>query len=305
MTTSCSGWGGSASVGPSRGLAGRRRLRLRPDHDERRTSTPTSTARPAPGHRAAALPCRRRARSAGAPGRRSSPPTAPPGLGLDHWSADRTGAGAQLRAYDPSPGSWGAGLQHPIGTSTNYSMPGVGNDGRSISARATANSWRSARRSPSRSGPGQLLSTTKGSIGHPALDLTANEPMKVSNVVVDVDPVHPRYADAGSAAPAQNDRPDLVPVTFAPSQPGLGAARSRSQPTQERSRFGLRHRPGQARIWIQHVAHLVDADRGGSRSATASLTATRRCPGPGSRRALPARRSRWARRRGTRRPRQA
>jgi iron transport multicopper oxidase len=47
------------------------------------------------------------------------------------WSADRTGAGAQLRAYDPIPvnGTLQQVYSASIGTSTNYSMPGVGNNG--------------------------------------------------------------------------------------------------------------------------------------------------------------------------------
>src|SRR5262249_377605 len=44
------------------------------------------------------------------------------------WSPDRTGAGAQLRPYDPAPksGQLVERLRAPIGTASNYSSPGVG-----------------------------------------------------------------------------------------------------------------------------------------------------------------------------------
>ena len=47
------------------------------------------------------------------------------------WSADRTGADAQLRAYDPVPvnGTLQEVYDASIGSSSNYSQPGVGNNG--------------------------------------------------------------------------------------------------------------------------------------------------------------------------------
>jgi len=44
------------------------------------------------------------------------------------WSADRTGKGAQLRAYEPVPvnGKLVRRFSAPVGTSSNYSVPGVG-----------------------------------------------------------------------------------------------------------------------------------------------------------------------------------
>ena len=44
------------------------------------------------------------------------------------WSANRSGAGGQLRAYDPVPVNGKPVLRYsaPIGTATNYSIPGVG-----------------------------------------------------------------------------------------------------------------------------------------------------------------------------------
>ena len=47
------------------------------------------------------------------------------------WSANRTGAGAQLQAFNPIPvnGALQQVYSASIGTSTNYSMPGVGNNG--------------------------------------------------------------------------------------------------------------------------------------------------------------------------------
>jgi hypothetical protein len=48
------------------------------------------------------------------------------------WSANRSGSDAQLEAYDPVPvdGVLQQVYDEPIGTSTNYSAPGVGNNGK-------------------------------------------------------------------------------------------------------------------------------------------------------------------------------
>jgi hypothetical protein len=144
------------------------------------------------------------------------------------WSADRTGAGAQLRAYDLSNGSLAAPVyQHAIGTSTNYSMPGVGNDGRLfIGTRdGQLEAFGSPVTEPLSGPPLSFPPTTDGSTATRSLVLTAKEPVKVTNVAVDAStPFTLGTPTPAVGAQLRTDDQISIPVTFAPSQPGLAAA---------------------------------------------------------------------------------
>ncbi|MFZ1997356.1 MAG: choice-of-anchor D domain-containing protein, partial [Solirubrobacteraceae bacterium] len=142
------------------------------------------------------------------------------------WSADRTGAGAQLRAYDPVPkgGSLGAPVfEAPIGTSTNYSMPGVGNDGRLYLG--TRDGHLLAFGSPvAQSVTGSVSefpTTTVSQSSTETLTITATEPVKVTSITSSAP--HFTVGTPSDPLPAQlaQNHTITVPVTFSPAQAGL------------------------------------------------------------------------------------
>lgn len=146
------------------------------------------------------------------------------------WSADRTGAGAQLRAYQPPPGGGSLGApvyQASLGTSTNYSMPGVGNDGRLYIG--TRDGHLLAFGSPVTeplTGPALSFPTaTDGTTATRSLVLTAGEPVKVTGISVDASTPFTAGASAPAVGATLNTGDTLsIPITFAPTKPGLAAA---------------------------------------------------------------------------------
>jgi iron transport multicopper oxidase len=143
------------------------------------------------------------------------------------WSADRTGAGAQLRAYNPIPAGGKLGspvYEAPIGTSTNYSMPGVGNDGRLYVGTRDGHllAFGSPVTQPVSGSPVNFPTTTVQTSSAPStLTLTAQEPVKVSSIVS----TSPQFT-VGAATPAlpaqlATGTRISVPVTFSPTQTGL------------------------------------------------------------------------------------
>lgn len=140
------------------------------------------------------------------------------------WSADRTGAGGQLRAYSAVPvngqltelGRW------PIGQATNYFSPGVGagriyvgtRDGKVLAFGSPV--------TPALSGSGlSFPTTTEGSSSVPqTLTLTANKPLTITAL----DPSNPEFSrDPSLSVPVTLSAGQRlsVPVTFIPTQTGL------------------------------------------------------------------------------------
>jgi hypothetical protein len=141
------------------------------------------------------------------------------------WSADRTGANAQLRAYNPIPvnGTLQQVYRTSIGASTNYSTPGFGNDGRLYLGTRDGKvlAFGSPVAQPVSGSALTFPATTDGSSSSPqTLTLTANEPVTVSKIATSS-----AQFTAGSpseALPAKLTKGQTisVPVTFSPSQTG-------------------------------------------------------------------------------------
>ena len=140
------------------------------------------------------------------------------------WSADRTGAGAQLRAYDPVPvnGTLQQVYRASIGTSTNYSTPGVGDDGRLYVGTRDGQvlAFGSPVAQPVTAAPLSFPTTTIGSSRTQTLTLTANQPVTISGIASS----SPQFSAGAPSAPlpatlAKGDTIS-VPVTFSPTQTG-------------------------------------------------------------------------------------
>ncbi len=143
------------------------------------------------------------------------------------WSADRTGAGAQLRAYNPIPagGKLGAPVyEAPIGTSANYSMPGVGNDGRLYIGTRDGHllAFGSPVAQPVTGAPVSFSTTTVGTSSAPStLTLTADEPVKVSSIVSTSSQFTVGTPTQALPATLATGSRISVPITFSPTQTGL------------------------------------------------------------------------------------
>lgn len=144
------------------------------------------------------------------------------------WSANRTGSGAQLRAYDPIPadGTLQQVYSASIGTATNYSMPGVGDNGdlyvgtRGGSLLAFGSPVAEPVNGPSLSFP----ATQTGASSTPqTLTLTVSSPVQINSItssssqftVGAPSPTVPGAFASGDTI--------AVPVTFSPTQDGLVA----------------------------------------------------------------------------------
>jgi hypothetical protein len=137
------------------------------------------------------------------------------------WSADRTGANAQLRAYNPIPvnGKLVQVYQASIGTSTNYSMPGVGNDGRLYIGTRDGHllAFGSPVTQPVSADPLNFPATTDGTTSPPqTLTLTANEPVKVSSITASA-AFSVDTSQAGLPKVLNTGDTLTVPVTFSPT----------------------------------------------------------------------------------------
>jgi PQQ-like domain len=141
------------------------------------------------------------------------------------WSTNRSGAGGQLRAYDPIPVNghpvmrWSA----PIGTATNYSVPGVGGGHLYVGTRdGKVLAFGSPVTQPlSGSGLTFPRTTVGTSSGPQSLTLTANTKLTVSSLSSSSN-----QFTLGTPAPSVpvtlNAGQQLtVPVTFTPTQSGV------------------------------------------------------------------------------------
>lgn len=144
------------------------------------------------------------------------------------WSADRDGDGGQLRAYDPIPvnGVLGPAVYTAsIGTASNYSTPGVGDDGRLYVGTRDGQvlAFGSPVTQPLTASPAtsNFPTTTVGSSSPQTITLTANEPLHVKAITVSSSPF---TADTSSISfPASLSGGDKIsfPVSFTPTQAGL------------------------------------------------------------------------------------
>ena len=136
------------------------------------------------------------------------------------WSPNRTGTGAELEAYDavPSEGTLQEVYSAPIGTATNYSTPGVGNDGRLyVGTRdGTVLAFGSPVIQPLAGSLPTFDATTDGSSSQQTLTLTADEPLTISSLTSTSSQF--TLGTPSQSLPAELGTGDTitVPVTFSP-----------------------------------------------------------------------------------------
>ncbi len=143
------------------------------------------------------------------------------------WSADRTGKGGQLRAYDPVPVNGKPVLRFmaPIGTASNYSVPGVGPNRLYVGTReGKVLAFGSPVKQPL-TGPALSFPTTKiGESSKKTLTLTANQNLTVSNLTSSSSQFTLGTPTPALPATLAEGAQISVPVTFAPTQTGLVGA---------------------------------------------------------------------------------
>lgn len=142
------------------------------------------------------------------------------------WSADRTGVGAQLRAYNAVPTGSSLGdpvYEAPIGTSTNYSIPGVGNDGRLyVGTRdGQIEAFGSPVSMPMGGSVADFPTTTIGSSSIETLTLTAKEAVKVTSISSDSSQFTVGTPSPTLPATLANGGQLTVRITYSPSETGL------------------------------------------------------------------------------------
>jgi hypothetical protein len=143
------------------------------------------------------------------------------------WSANRTGSGGQLRAYDPVPVNGKPVLRFsaPIGTASNYSTPGVGAGKLFVGTREGKVLAFGAPVAPPLTGAAlSFPTTTIGSSKEKTLTLTAHQEVSLSGLASSStqftlgtpSPTIPVTLNAGQTI--------SIPVTFTPTQTGLVGA---------------------------------------------------------------------------------
>ncbi len=140
------------------------------------------------------------------------------------WSANRSGSGGQLRAYDPVPVSGKPVMRFsaPIGTASNYSVPGVGAGKLFVGTREGKVLAFGAPVSPPLTGSAlSFPTTTIGKTSEKPLTLTANEALTVTKL--DSSSSQFQLGASAPALPAKLAAGQKIslPVTFAPTQSGL------------------------------------------------------------------------------------
>jgi Bacterial lectin/PQQ-like domain/Abnormal spindle-like microcephaly-assoc'd, ASPM-SPD-2-Hydin len=140
------------------------------------------------------------------------------------WSTNRTGAGGQLRAYDPIPvnGKPVLRFQAPLGTASNYSTPGVGAGKLFVGNREGKVMAFGSPVTPVLSGPATSFPTTTiGSSAQKTLTLTANSAVtitKLSSSSAQYTVGTPSIALPAKLVAGQTIQ---VPLTFTPAEAGL------------------------------------------------------------------------------------
>jgi hypothetical protein len=140
------------------------------------------------------------------------------------WSSNRTGAGGQLRAYDPVPVGGRPVLRYsaPIGTATNYSTPGVGAGRIYVGTRdGTVLGFGSPVTQPLGGSGISFPQTTIGTSSQQTLTLTANRSLTVSGMVSSSGQFKLGNSTPSLPATLAAGQVINVPVTFSPTQTGV------------------------------------------------------------------------------------
>jgi hypothetical protein len=140
------------------------------------------------------------------------------------WSADRQGDGGQLRVYDPLPVNGQPHLRNswPIGTATNYSLPGVGAGRLYVGTRDGHVLGFGSPVTQALSGSAvSFPATTVGSSRDDALTLTANQPVTITSITSSESQFH--LTPPSLPVSLQPHDSISVPIRFSPGHPGLVA----------------------------------------------------------------------------------
>ena len=140
------------------------------------------------------------------------------------WSANRSGAGGQLRAYDPVPVDGKPVLRYsaPIGTATNYSIPGVGAGRLYVGTRdGKVLGFGSPVTQPLGGSGLSFPRTTIGSSDQMTLTLTADRDLTLSSLGSSSDQFTLGTPSRSLPATLGTGQTISVPVTFSPTQTGL------------------------------------------------------------------------------------
>jgi HYDIN/CFA65/VesB family protein/putative pyrroloquinoline-quinone-binding quinoprotein len=140
------------------------------------------------------------------------------------WSPNRGGAGGQLRAYDPVPVNGKPVLRYsaPIGTATNYSVPGIGQGRLYVGTRdGTVLAFGSPVSQPLSGFALSFPRTTIGSSSQQTLTLTANQSLTVSSLTSTSTQFALGAPSHALPAALSAGQTISVPVTFSPTQTGV------------------------------------------------------------------------------------
>jgi hypothetical protein len=141
------------------------------------------------------------------------------------WSANRTGSGGQLRAYDPVPVGNKPHLRFAasIGTASNYSVPGVGAGKLYVGTReGKVLAFGSPITPPLQGSALSFPATTLGKSAEKTLTLTANQKLTISSLTSSSS----QFALSSPALPVNlaAGQKISIGVTFKPTQTGLQGA---------------------------------------------------------------------------------
>jgi len=140
------------------------------------------------------------------------------------WSTNRTGAGGQLRAYDPIPvnGKPVLRFQAPLGTASNYATPGVGAGKLFVGNREGKVMAFGSPVTPVLSGPATSFPTTTiGSSAQKMLTLTANSAITITKFTSSSAQYTVGTPSIALPAKLVAGQTIQVPLTFTPSESGL------------------------------------------------------------------------------------
>ena len=140
------------------------------------------------------------------------------------WSSNRQGVGGQLRAYDPVPVNGAPVLRFsaPIGTATNYSVPGVGAGRLYVGTRDGHVLAFGSPVSQPLSGSGlDFPTTTIGSSSQKTLTLTANKSLTISSLGSSSSQFALGTPSRTLPATLAAGQTISVPITFSPTQTGV------------------------------------------------------------------------------------
>ena len=194
------------------------------------------------------------------------------------WSANRSGSGGQLRAYDPVPVNGQPVLRYsaPIGTATNYSVPGVGAGRLYVGTRdGKVLAFGSPVSQPLGGSGLSFPRTTIGTSNQMTLTLTADRDLTLSGLGSSSDQFTLGTPSRSLPATLTIGQKISVPVTFSPTQTGLLGGQVNAQTDAGDVAFALSGTGQNASADLEASTPLVSLGGtavGGHLSGTATFT---------------------------------